>query len=825
MKIKMEKLQIPTMNRYAFILLFLALITMSCVKEELSYSDSLNGNDMVDVSLKLSIASEDGDTKAISDVGFTPSTKIRNVNILQFAGTDDSAVLLGEVIYLSDTAAENKDDTYLNLEENNKIQKIKLAESQGQMHTIVILANTFEKLRQVSNLGELRKLYRTLDKDYKVFGYEGDGKNLPDSMYYQRMNSIAVTKIDNGTVLRAKLRRSMARINLHITNDGKDGLAIQSVQLREVSGKEYYLTDYRYFDPITQNDKRLYPDDFQDEYDPDDPHRNHYDPVEWKGSDNGTGSSDYTFYVPANQRGVYENNLYPYEKNRCPNVNGATHVRIYATYGTAGNKTNVIYTFYLGANLINDFNIRPNTSYTYNLSFSGKGNSVVDSRIDDLATVHFAVDANCYMLLTPKDYSRSFTFNAVQRPNFFWGGRFGLEATYPNNIIDSDDEWKARILWSDFEMTQEQASAFLVKRIGDSNGGYMDMNQRIMVTVPTGMKGNVIVGMYLDEPEHILWSWHLWITDYNPDEIKGHAPYPERFVYPVTGGAVHRYNGVSWNDPAGRYKNGYAMDRALGAIDEVTQENNYAGGLRYQWGRKDPFREGIPVWTYYVDDTPTKQSPPAYNKPDEFHELSTSVSDSLSAAAGPHMPYAVTHPTKKLPVQLSWDISDLTQEWNDHMSTYREPCEEQGGYVNKSFFDPCPPGWRVPSGVAKASHLNTRNLPLTLCCFADFKGGGSDTTDPKVTTLKDVDPYHRGSAHTYFPNGYLAYLDDKAKGVIEPQAIYFPYITGGENYYWTTIKAGTITSFALRISPWHALDVYGNYNTRLGGVRCVREDY
>ena len=130
-----------------------------------------------------------------------------------------------------------------------------------------------------------------------------------------------------------------------------------------------------------------------------------------------------------------------------------------------------------------------------------------------------------------------------------------------------------------------------------------------------------------------------------------------------------------------------------------------------------------------------------------------------------------------------------------------------------------------PSGVAKASHLNTRNLPLTLCCFADFKGGGSDTTDPKVTTLEDVDPYHRGSAHTYFPKGYLAYLDDKAKGVIEPQAIYFPYITGSERYYWTTIKGGAITSYALRISPWHVLEVYTNYNTRLGGVRCVREDY
>ena len=812
------------MNRLGHILLFCTLIAVSCVREEFPYNASDEDANKVDVVFNLSVSREVGgtrETKAIDDPSNVASTIIRNVNILQFAGTSDDARLVGEVTYLSDTEDENDEEKYL-LMEDGKISKIKLAESQGEKHTIVILTNTFEKLRQVSTLGEMKALFRTFYRDYDVFGYEGDGNDFPggdDHIYYQRMNAMAVTEITNGTVLRANLRRSMARIKLNITNDGTDNLKIKSVQLRDVAGKDYYLTDYHYIaDPATRQEDSLFVDSFQDHYDPGDPKRIHYDPVEWPVDKNGVGEASFQFYVPSNQRGVYAANKLPQEKNRCPNVSGATHVRISATYGPGD--TEVIYTFYLGANLVNDFNICPNTSYTYELSFSGKGNCNVDNRIDDLAPVHFNLDANCYMLPIPKASTRTYTFNATHRPTIFWGKeRYGVGEKFPNYTIDIQKQWYARILWTDFEMTQEQAKAFLVKDNGSGKGGYMDMDQRIKVVVPAEMEGNVVVGIYVDHPDNIIWSWHLWITDYQPDDIEDHAPESGRFIYPVTGGEVHRYNGRSWTQEDGRYKNGYAMDRALGALDAVTQGDNRGGGLKYQWGRKDPFRGGAyATWVYDKDGNPTKFT-------GDLSIVSNTSEEIAEYLNGYTIPFTVNNPTKRLEgCYASWHSNDsdldATIEWNDPKCTDREANEEDS---TKSFLDPCPLGWRVPCGATPEHYLNTLNFPQTINCYSDFTGGDRATDNESVNAVKGVDPYGRGDAVTYFPEGYLASMSQQT-----PQAIYFPFPNWGEGYYLTSLRRPGVLyqCYGLRVSMWHdGVLNYITYYEGLSAIRCVREDY
>jgi hypothetical protein len=108
--------------------------------------------------------------------------------------------------------------------------------------------------------------------------------------------------------------------------------------------------------------------------------------------------------------------------------------------------------------------------------------------------IDFEVDANCYILNPPISHTRSYTFNAIHRPNIFWGTRYGLESSYPNYQIGQTKQWNARILWSDFEMTKEERDAFLSRSTGNGSGNYMSDSQRIKVTVPAGMKnGNVVV--------------------------------------------------------------------------------------------------------------------------------------------------------------------------------------------------------------------------------------------------------------------------------------------------------------------------------------------
>ena len=139
------------MNRLSHLIIaFLSLAALSCVREEFPYEDTPSSADeTAEVSLDLFVARENAgtaETKAIEDPDEVASTTIRNLNILQFDGIDESAKIVGEVRYLSDEADPDDEERYLNLD------KIRLADSQGKKHTVVFLANTFTKLPQVDSL-------------------------------------------------------------------------------------------------------------------------------------------------------------------------------------------------------------------------------------------------------------------------------------------------------------------------------------------------------------------------------------------------------------------------------------------------------------------------------------------------------------------------------------------------------------------------------------------------------------------------------------------------------------------------------------------------
>jgi len=793
------------MKRLSHIIcLFLSLTAVSCVREDFPYEALDEAVETVEVSLDLFVARESAgtaETKAIDDPADVSATKIRNINILQFDGTDESAPIVGEVRYLSDEADPNDEERYLNLD------KIRLADSQGKKHTVIILTNTFTKLPQVDNLGEMKAFMRHIENEKDMFGHNGDGLDFPDkgeTEFYQRLNAIAVTEITNGTILKGALRRSMARLNINIENTGVDNLVIHNVQLCNVSQKDWYLTDYRYIDG-NGAEQKLFEETFQDTYDPADPKRIDYSLNAWNGNPDGTGKASYTFYVPSNQRGVHASNTLPQEKNRCPNTDGATYIRITGYYG-ASHDIPIVYTFYLGGNLYNDFNLKPNTSYTFNLKIDGKGDHISDDRIEDMATVNFNVDANCYILTPPPLFSRSYTFNAIHRSNIFWGSRYGMESLYPNYTIDATKNWKAMVLWSDFEMSQEDINAFLVRKSGNGSGNYMSDAQRIKVKVPAGMKGNVIIGMYIDSPENILWSWHLWITDYQPDNIEKHAPIDGKFIYPVTGGEVHRYNGASWNSENGKYRNGYIMDRNLGAYDQLNHNENGGDGLFYQYGRKDPFNYKGYSWKYDVNGVGTRV----------YSNTSISFSsDALSSYNGSHVAYAVNHPMLQIIGKYYWTIGDIFNPdphdskiiWQDPYNNVRTDNEENRSNSDKSIFDPCPPGWRVPE------------TPWSTDFYGDNKG--ASTTNEKVNCQYIDDPKGRGKGRVYFPNGYLASKDNP-----DAPAIIFPFI-GYDGHYHSANTHNVSIAYPMEVAGHRILqtDISSSSKASIYYVRCIRENY
>lgn len=83
---------------------------------------------------------------------------------------------------------------------------------------------------------------------------------------------------------------------------------------------------------------------------------------------------------------------------------------------------------------------------------------------------------------------------------------------------------------------------------------------RVHFTAGEG-QGNALIAVR-DADGRILWSWHIWVTDYDPSL---QAP---------------KLNGLSW------------MTRNLGALSDDYDETGSAKGFVYQWGRKDPFPSG-----------------------------------------------------------------------------------------------------------------------------------------------------------------------------------------------------------------------------------------
>jgi hypothetical protein len=82
-----------------------------------------------------------------------------------------------------------------------------------------------------------------------------------------------------------------------------------------------------------------------------------------------------------------------------------------------------------------------------------------------------------------------------------------------------------------------------------------------------------VVAIKKDGTDEIVWSYHIWVTGYDPKASD--ATYP---------------------NPYNRNNNGKRfvfMDRNLGAKEEgqtyLDNDANNNAGLYYQWGRKDPF--------------------------------------------------------------------------------------------------------------------------------------------------------------------------------------------------------------------------------------------
>lgn len=406
-----------------------------------------------------------------------------------------------------------------------------------------------------------------------------------------------------------------------------------------------------------------------------------------------------------------------------------------------------------------------------------------------------AILSNCY-ILNPSNQTEAELRVPINRVNQFWGQAGYETENFTDNVIGDNDKWVVSVLWYDsFDLVTvpDAGGVFLGKATGTGPNDYFT------VVVPKGfnMTGNLVVGIAKGETPPVLveggtspiavdagntpisgagalclWSWHIWVTDYEPYPIASQ-------IYTGTGG---RYQiipgGKLWQGPArsnsftlwsenilypwlldkvGNDGNSRGddlwignqrmlLDRPIGVRDEnyfcpddyryygttttadgfeVGADQNTTrctgnGVMYYQFGRKDPFPADIKLYSLKENKN---------NEEVKYTETANSVNAKVPVW------YSVYNPLRMIRVSAPGQYPDKQNKLGDWSnSTYANSDNEShlwfdpvtvGSPTAKSIFDPSPWGFRVPRVGAFNPAVNHYYTPL-------ISGGSAKEYNPNT---------------------------------------------------------------------------------------------
>lgn len=285
------------------------------------------------------------------------------------------------------------------------------------------------------------------------------------------------------------------------------------------------------------------------------------------------------------------------------------------------------------------------------LSFNMKFYETEDGVIMDIYTAnrHSANSVRCYKVDSseplPPSMINATDLNADgETANCYIvskAGNYMFRPVKGNSTAPVGEVASVEVLWETFNTATTPSVGDLIKSYAYYDG---------MISFSTSdnfREGNAVIAAK-DVYGNIIWSWHIWLTD-KPSEIT--------------------YKGSA----------GIMMDRNLGALS-AEKGSSQALGLLYQWGRKDPF-----LGSY-------KTIGGSDNDDTQFTAKSTLKwpADVNSTKSVGTLDYVVAHPTTF--------IKGNQYTSNDWLYFNRVDTLWRSPVASKTIYDPCPAGWRVPSG-------------------------------------------------------------------------------------------------------------------------------
>ncbi len=209
--------------------------------------------------------------------------------------------------------------------------------------------------------------------------------------------------------------------------------------------------------------------------------------------------------------------------------------------------------------------------------------------------------------------------------------------------------------------------------------------------------GNALIGGF-DAQNKLVWSWHIWVVGDYADGVK-----EEDWVTDI-----------------------WSQDRYLGAYSRNPGSRSY--GLLYQWGRKDPFIG--PARDYLERDY--KQVPKAKTINYKLHDVEYVWKDWSSADGLEQVMNTVSRPTTLLKTGILNNHNNLNDAPDNIKGIWGtknlDPEIPDNGA--KTMWDPCPPGYRVPS---LHSWIFEDKFPsqFTMVSGPNFNWGPSEKNDAK----------------------------------------------------------------------------------------------
>ena len=350
-----------------------------------------------------------------------------------------------------------------------------------------------------------------------------------------------------------------------------------------------------------------------------------------------------------------------------------------------------------------DFNIYKNKEYSYAVDFSHTGIPTTDKRVTYIDPIpasenndNLVATANCFMV-SP---GGSFCFD----PFAFQQGKSVITNTVLKGWCNATSSpatgiRSVRLLWQTKENGDLGDAVMGIANSDNDHTNIVDIKARdgspltgpatdlgqclIYCRVAANTSGGSgVIAAYdgANGTGNILWSWHVWVTDYRPD-----ASGIETVLTPEN---KRKFKlGTS---------NTVMMDRNLGAyegavsIPGTTLERSRTNGFHYQKGRKDPFPSSYTAEKNMPQPyifTLSATSPPKHimNRY-EANGIRAIVPQSIGTSATT-LQNAYRHP-----------ISIAGNKY--YSGAYGQWCTEYSSVkwdVTKTVHDPCPAGWRIPT--------------------------------------------------------------------------------------------------------------------------------